>query len=36
VLNSNFDGRRLLAEVMVAGCKTMDLDANETESVHFS
>jgi len=35
VLGSTVDSRNLLAEVMVAGCKTMDLDTNETGCVQF-
>jgi len=35
VLSSTLDGRSLLAEVRVAGCEIMDLDANEAGSVHF-
>ena len=36
VLGSNVDGGSLLAEITVAQCKTMDLDANETRGIGFS
>jgi len=36
ILSSTVDGRSLLAEITVAGGKTMDSDANETGSVQFS
>jgi len=36
VLGSIVDGKSLLAEVLVTGSETMDLDTYETRSVHFS
>jgi len=36
MLSSTVDSRSLLAEIMVAGGETMDLEANETGSIHFS
>ena len=35
LLGSIVDERSLPVEVMVAGCKTVDLDADETVSVQF-
>jgi len=35
VLSSIVDGKSLLAEVMVTGSEPVDLDTNETRSVHF-
>jgi len=36
VISSIVEGKSLLAEVMVTGSETMDSDANEIGSVHFS
>jgi len=35
LLSSIIDKRSLPAEVMVAGCKTVDSDADETGSIQF-
>jgi len=36
VLSSTVDGRSLLAEVMVAGCEAVDLDAKMKQEVFSS